>query len=153
MSSEKFLLLGLGHPYRSDDGFGPRVIQALKEEYGDRFDYRLHAGDPADLLDVWDQRSLMIFDAMRCPHPQAGTLHQFQLQEDGILPGQSAVSSHALSLAEALELGRVLQKMPRECIILAVEGENFAAGEELSPAVAVALNQVLTLVPQLTKGV
>jgi hydrogenase maturation protease len=152
MNPDKVLLLGLGHPYRSDDGFGPRAIRSLQEKYGDRYDYRLHSGDPADLLDIWDHRTLVILDAMRCPHPKPGTLHEFHVPSHGILPRQSAVSSHALSLAEALELGRILQRMPRECIILGVEGENFAPGEDLSPSVAAALDRVLLLVPRLMKG-
>jgi hydrogenase maturation protease len=150
--SEKFLLLGLGHPYRSDDGFGPRAIELLKEKFGDRYDYQQHSGDPADLMDVWDQRSLIILDALRTPAPKPGTLHRIHVTEGEILPGMSPVSSHALSLGEALEMGRILRKMPRNLIVLGVEGENFNPGDQLSAAVSAALNQVTTLIPELTEG-
>lgn len=150
--SDKFLLIGLGHPYRSDDGFGPRALELLQEEFGDRYEYQRHSGDPADLMDTWNQRSLIILDALRTPHPRPGTLHRIHITDGENLPAMSPLSSHALSLGEALEMGRILQKMPRDLIILGVEAENFKPGDQLSPAVAAALDQLMTLIPELTES-
>ncbi len=151
--SEKTLLIGLGHPYRSDDAFGPKAIEALQEKFGDRFEYQKHSGDPADLLDCWDQRTIVILDVLRTPDPKPGTIHCLKVEEGLVLPGASSVSSHALSLGEALEMGRILEKMPKCGLILGVEGENFDPGDQLSPAVASALEEVVTLVPNIMEGV
>ncbi len=150
---EKTLLIGLGHPYRSDDAFGPRAIEALSKKFGDRFEYQKHSGDPADLLDCWDQRSIVILDVLRMPDPKPGTIHWLKFEEGLVLPGAPSVSSHALSLGEALEMGRILQKMPKRGLILGVEGEDFSPGDQLSPAVASALDEVVELVPNITEGV
>ncbi len=151
--SEKTLLIGLGHPYRSDDAFGPRAIEALREKFGDRFEYQKHSGDPADLLDSWDRRTIVILDVLRTPDPKPGTIHCLKVEEGLVLPGAPSVSSHALSLGEALEMGRILHKMPKRGLILGVEGENFNPGDQLSPAVASALEEVVTLVPNIMEGV
>lgn len=151
--SEKVLLIALGHRYRSDDAFGPRAIEIIQQACGDRYEYQQHSGDPADLLDSWNQRSIVILDALRTPNPRPGTVHCMKLVEGLVLPGSPSVSSHALSLGEALEMGRILQKMPKRGLILAVEGENFSPGDQLSPAVASALEKIVALMPEIMEGV
>jgi len=153
VTTEKILLVGLGHLYRSDDGFGPQAIEALKNKFGDRYEYRQHSGDPADLMELWEQRSLVILDALHSQDPRPGTIHCIKVQPGDTLPETNSVSSHALSLGEALEMGQILQKTPRSLIILGVEGENFEPGDQLSPAVTAALDQVLLSIPQLIEGV
>lgn len=148
-TTRKTLLVGLGHPYRSDDGFGPRAIEVLKEFFGDQYEYLQHSGDPADLMDCWDQRSLVIIDAIQTPDPKPGTVHSIRPLEGAVFPAQKSLSSHALSLMDALELGRILQKLPKDLIVLGVEGENFAPGDQLSPSVAEALDQVIRMIPSL----
>lgn len=150
---DKILLVGLGHPYRSDDGFGPQAIEALKKKFGDQYEYRQHSGDPADLMDLWEHRSLVILDAFHCAEPDPGTIHCIKAKPGDTLPWSTSVSSHALSLSEALVMGQILQKIPRSLIILGVEGENFEPGDLLSPAVSKALDQVIARIPQLIEGV
>jgi hydrogenase maturation protease len=152
-AKDKILLVGLGHPYRSDDGFGPQAIEALKKKFGDQYEYRQHSGDPADLMDLWEQRSLVILDAWHSADPRPGTIHCIKVKPGDTLPGAISVSSHALSLGEALEMGQILQKTPQSLIILGVEGENFEPGNLLSPAVEKALDQVIARIPQLIEGV
>ena len=52
-------------------------------------------------------------------------------------------STHAFSVAEAIELGRALGKLPPRVILYGIEGKDFAAGETLSPEVASAADEVL----------
>lgn len=68
------------------------------------------------------------------------------------MPRSPSVSSHALSLGEALEMGRILQKIPKRAVILAVEGGNFDPGDQASPAVAAALEKLVTLIPEIVEG-
>ena len=58
-------------------------------------------------------------------------------------------SSHAMSIAEAVEMARVLGQLPRCLRIIGITGDDFDSGEGLSPLVERAAAQVArTLVEQ-----
>jgi hypothetical protein len=49
---------------------------------------------------------------------------------------------HAFSVTEAVELARALQQLPSRLIAYGIEGKNFSSGEQLSPEVAAAVEEV-----------
>ena len=51
-------------------------------------------------------------------------------------------STHAFGAAEAIELARVLGRLPRRLIVVGIEGARFDAGVGLSPEVAAAVEDV-----------
>jgi hydrogenase maturation protease len=51
-------------------------------------------------------------------------------------------STHAFSVAEAVELGRVLGLLPSVMVVIGITGESFAPGSLLSPAVEEAVASV-----------
>ena len=57
-------------------------------------------------------------------------------------------STHVFSLVEAIELSRALNLLPRELLIFGVEGQNFAAGTNVSPAVEVGIENMVRSVMQ-----
>ena len=62
----------------------------------------------------------------------------------GSLPREVRLAStHALSVGEALELGRALGRAPRRVVLLGVEGAAFAMGDPLTPSVEAALEEVV----------
>ncbi|MGB3758985.1 MAG: hydrogenase maturation protease [Rivularia sp. (in: cyanobacteria)] len=52
-------------------------------------------------------------------------------------------STHAFSVAEAVELAKALNQLPPKLIIYGVEGKNFAHGIELTPEVEQAIEEVM----------
>ena len=50
------------------------------------------------------------------------------------------VSTHGFGLAEAIELARVLKRLPAYCVIYAIEARDFETGAPLSPEVAGAVD-------------
>jgi hydrogenase maturation protease len=74
---------------------------------------------------------------------EPGTVHRFDATS-APLPARlrGSTSSHALGLAEAIELGRTLGRLPGRLIVYGIEGERFEAGTELTPAVAAAVEAV-----------
>lgn len=52
-------------------------------------------------------------------------------------------STHAFSLAEAVELARILGQLPEHLIVYGIEGKEFTSGEGLSPEVAAAVEEVV----------
>ena len=130
----------LGSRYRGDDAVGPCVAERLRDA-GVRL---LECADePTRLLDDWEGLELLVVvDAVVTGAP-AGTIHHVELG-DGPLPRDLRLAStHAVSVADALELGRTLGRAPHRVVVLGVEGRAFGMGDELTPAVAAALDEVV----------
>ena len=64
-----------------------------------------------------------------------------------------ASSTHALGLAEAVELARSLGRLPQRVVVYGIEGESFAFGKGLSAAVAAAADRVTEEVLACTRSI
>ena len=102
-------------------------------------------GEPAGLLEAWAGAGLaVVVDAIHRVPASPGSIHRVtagQLEADG-----TAGSLHGLGMPDALRLGRVLGRLPRRVVILAVEAADTGAGTELSKPVATALPEVVAAV-------
>lgn len=95
--------------------------------------------EPSDLLDTWQGRdAVVLVDTMRSG-AQPGTIRRFDASS-GPLPARwrGSASTHSFGLDEAIELARVLDRLPRRLIVVAVEGRTFETGTALSDDVAAA---------------
>ena len=104
------------------------------------------ADEPTRLLDQWDGlRTVVVVDALRSGSAP-GTLHRIDAG-DGPLPRDLRLAStHAMGIADALELGRALGRAPRRVVVLGLEGAAFGIGEEMTPAVAAGLDELVASV-------
>jgi hydrogenase maturation protease len=127
----------LGSRFRGDDAVGPEVADRLREAGADVLDC---ADEPTRLLDRWeDLDTVVVVDAVATGSPP-GTLHRVDAG-DGPLPRELRLAStHALGVADAIDLGRALGRAPRRVVVLGVEGARFGMGDEMSPEVAAALD-------------
>jgi hydrogenase maturation protease len=53
-------------------------------------------------------------------------------------------STHAFGVGDAVELARALGRLPRRVVVYGVEGAGFESGAPLSPAVAAAVDDVVS---------
>ena len=104
------------------------------------------ADEPTRLLDQWEGfRTVVVVDALRSASAP-GTLHRIDAG-DGPLPRDLRLAStHAMGIADALELGRALGRAPRRVVVLGLEGAAFGIGEEMTPAVAAGLDELVASV-------
>ena len=104
------------------------------------------ADEPTRLLDLWDGLdTVVVVDALRSGAPP-GTLHRIDAA-DGPLPRDLRLAStHAMGIADALELGRALGRAPRRVVVVGIEGASFGMGEEMTPAVEDALDALVSSV-------
>lgn len=103
-------------------------------------------GDPAALLDAWaGARVALLIDAAT-GGAAPGTLHRFEASADPLPAALHGVSSHGLGVAEAIELGRVLGRLPARTIVFCIEGADFGDHRPLSPAVERAVRPAADLV-------
>jgi hydrogenase maturation protease len=135
----RVVVVGIGNAARGDDAAGliaARELDALQ-----------HEGDPLGLLDIWRRAHVaVVIDAVRSG-ADAGTVHRFDASRDPLpAPLRGSSSTHAIGLADAIELGRALDRLPARLIVYGIEGERFDAGAALTPAVAAAVELVAAAV-------
>jgi hydrogenase maturation protease len=135
------LVIGVGNEWRSDDAAGLVVARRLAE-LAPEVRVAERAGEPVDLLDAFaDQDEVFLIDAVESGAPP-GTIHRVDATERNLADGPPRGSTHALSVAEAIELGRVLHRLPRRLLLFGIEGFSFAAGASLSPDVELAAERL-----------
>jgi len=129
------LLLGMGNPLRGDDAAGLLVARAVRERGPAGWDVLELEGEPVDLVEAWTGAELALVADAVAPAGEPGRVHCFDAAE-GPLPAELAgASTHVLGLAEAVELARALDRLPRRLTVIGIEAEGFALGAEPCAAV------------------
>ena len=133
MSDVNHSVIGVGNPDRGDDGAG-RVVARLLGGVE-------HNGEAASLLAMLDGVDrVWLIDAAQSG-ASVGTIHRIDCLTDRV-PSRADVSSHGFGIGQAIELGRALGTLPRQCVLYAIEAADFTAGASLSPAVERAAHEV-----------
>ena len=137
------LVLGLGNAHRRDDGVGRHVARELVKQQHDGVKIAEASGEGTALMDAWaGHERVFLVDAVRSGAP-AGTIHRLDAATDAVPSSFFNYSTHAFSLAEAVELARALEQLPPRLIIYGIEGRDFASGEGLSAEVSAAAARVV----------
>jgi len=143
----RILIIGLGNEYRQDDGVGLYVARKLREKNLPQASIVEATGEAAALMELWQNAaSVILVDAVRSG-AEPGRVYRFDAGAEP-LPARyfSGSSTHSLGLAEALELARVLNRLPPRLIVYGIQGKTFGAGRGLSPEVEQAGEKVVAQV-------
>jgi hydrogenase maturation protease len=139
------VVIGIGNPFRNDDGIGPAVAAQIEEQRLPGVRVVISDGEPAGLLEAWAGADLaVVVDAIHWMPPWPGRIHRLTASQ--LESGGTAASSHGFGLPDALRLGRALGQLPQCVVILAVEAADTSTGTELSQPVAAALPGVVAAV-------
>ena len=134
------LYVGIGNAFRSDDGVGLWVIEALARH---GFRTHAHAGEGTGLLDLFEVNDdLVLIDATRSA-AAPGTRVTFSASEQAVPADLFHYSTHRFGLAEAVETARALGTLPPRVMIHGIEGARFEAGTELSASVREAASDLV----------
>ncbi len=137
------VVIGIGNEYRGDDGVGVTIARRLRERFLAKITVLEESGEGAALIDSWKSAGwVMLIDAVRSGAPP-GTIHRLDAVAVPVPTGFFHYSTHALSVAEAIELARSLNQLPPHLVVNGIEGENFAAGVGLSSAVEHAVEELI----------
>ncbi len=133
------LIIGCGNRERSDDGAGILVAEKLRK-LGIAADTR--TGEAADLIEAWQGADdVIVVDAVVTGAP-VGTVQAW----DGRQPlpcVRTTASTHGFGVAEAIELARVLNRLPIRLQVYGIVGQRFEPGAEVSPEVQRAVEEVV----------
>lgn len=136
------LVIGIGNEYRSDDGVGRTLVRALMP-VPERVRVIEHSGEGTALMEVWhDVERVILVDAVHSGG-LPGSIYRLDAEVRPIPRQFFHYSTHAFSVAEAIEMARSLGRLPPRLIIYGIEGANFDAGVELSPEIVKIAGEVL----------
>jgi hydrogenase maturation protease len=154
------VVIGVGNPFRADDGVGHAVADLLAQEVHaaalaaqatgrptrlGRTEVVWSDGEPTRLLEAWADRDLaVVVDAMVTGAP-VGFVHVFDPTR-AALPAPPPTSSHGSGLGEAWRLAEALDSRPVRLLVVGIEVAALGDGTELSPPVAAAVPRALRLV-------
>lgn len=138
-------IIGVGRTVRGDDGAGPRVARALAAEALAGVTVTECTGEFDALLDLWEGAdAVVVVDAIRSG-AAPGTLVRIDAIAHRV-PAPAGPSSHGFGLAEAIEFGRTLHRLPPVLVVHGVEAADVTPGAGLSPAVAAAIPALVAAV-------
>lgn len=138
------LVIGVGNPYRGDDGAGIVVARKLKDLGLLGMVTREESGEGSSLIEAWaNATSAVIVDAVSSGSA-AGTIHRLDAHSRPIPTDFFHYSSHSFGVAEAIEVARALNELPQRLDVFGIEGGGFTAGDGLSPEVERAVDEVVS---------
>ena len=143
-------VLGIGNEYRGDDAAGLLVVRALRAA-GAAQDWDLLelSGEGAGLIDAWEERPCVVLvDAVALAGSPAGTVLRYD--DPAALPPDTELrcSSHAFGVGAALALAEVLGRLPPALVLYGINGQAFAQGAAMTPAVGDAIARVAADIAQ-----
>jgi len=155
------VLIGIGNPYRRDDGIGPALVAAIRQLDLPGVSLVVSDGQPNQLLDAWSGAGLAVLvDAVRREPTLPGRIYRAVVlnaqanapdtRTEGLAAAawgpDGSASTHRLGIPDAVRLGEAMGRLPQRLVAFAVEAADIGYGPGLSAAVAASL-------PDLTQAV
>jgi hydrogenase maturation protease len=140
------VVIGVGNRLRGDDGAGVAVAQRLRDRVPPGIEVVSCDEEPSRLMDAWEGAdSAVLVDTVSSGAP-AGTLHRFEAGDEAIPAHTFRSSTHAIGIAETIELARALGRLPRRVRVYGIEAGGFTTGAELTSAVEAAVVSLVAAV-------
>jgi len=148
---DKILIVGIGNPYRRDDGIGIEIIKILQKENNPGLVF-FDVG--TDGLSLFDQLALykrvIIIDAVFMGE-RPGVARLFTPAEARLKIKSDALSTHGFGLAEVLKLSEEFA-VKTEIKIIGIQPEDISFGEGLSKVVECQIPKILDLVKRVSSS-
>ncbi len=142
----RICIIGVGNEFRTDDAVGIVVARKLKELGVPGAHVCELSGEGGGLMEAWNGMDIVfLVDAVSSGAP-AGTIFTIDARQRTIPSQFFHYSTHAFSLAESVELAKVLDRLPDRCMIYGIEGKEFGEGTGLTHAVLLAVDKVVSAI-------
>ncbi|MGO9097560.1 MAG: hydrogenase maturation protease [Bryobacteraceae bacterium] len=142
------LIVACGNADRGDDAAGPLVADHLRA-LGIPVEKR--TGEGLDLLESWSgAERVIIVDAVVTGAP-AGTISVWDAHRAPVARDLFRASTHAFGVAEAVDLGRALDRLPKSLTIYGIEAAQFEHGSPPSPPVLAAVEKLASRIAKSLK--
>ena len=140
------LVIGVGNELRGDDGAGLFIARSIAALELPGVTVMEHSGEGAGLVElIRSAEHVVIVDAVQAGG-EPGWIHRIDAHTESVPTNFFNYSTHAFSVAEAVEMCRALDRLPPRLVIYGVEGAQFDAGAGLSPEVESAIAEVVEMI-------
>lgn len=152
---KSILVIGMGNPYRCDDGIGLQVAKNLSKILPEKVNVQTYNNCGLEIMDLWQKYDCVyLIDAvstgLKCDlsgseaeEQRPGRLYRFDAVAKPLPPIFSTKhSTHCFSIHETIALCKNLEMMPKKLIIYGIEGQSFHIGTELSEKVRQAISDI-----------
>lgn len=148
MNEDKYLILGIGNKFRGDDGAGVAAAEKICEFCIEKFDVMILDGEGTEIMEAWkDYQNVIIIDAVQV-NGSAGKIYELNANEENLHSDFFNYSSHAFGLAEAINVSKVMNKLPKFLIVYGIEGMHFNFDTKLSPKIEKAVNKTAAMIKE-----
>ncbi|MCP4426798.1 MAG: hydrogenase maturation protease [Chloroflexi bacterium] len=143
------LIIGVGNSFRGDDAAGLIAAQRLRDLALPGVTVLEQSGEGAALMAAWEDASRVVLIDAVSSGGEPGFVHRIEAGERP-LPTQlfNSFSSHAFGVAEAVEMARLLDKLPPKLIVFGIEGKSFELGNGLSAEVEAGVETAVRQIQQ-----
>jgi hydrogenase maturation protease len=132
---DPILLIGVGNEYRSDDGLGIFAAREIRRRNLPGVRVVEQNGEGTALMDAWEEyRYVIVVDAMNSG-TASGDVHCIDAVTHPVPSHLFHYSSHSFGVVEAIELSRVLDRLPDTLLLYGIEGKLFDVGPGLTDPV------------------
>lgn len=133
------VVIGIGNRLRGDDAAGVVVAERLRPRVPDGVEVVSCDEEPSRLMEAWaGAESVLLVDTVSSG-ASPGTLHRFDAGEDAVPARTFRSSTHAIGIADTIELARALGRLPHRVRVYGIEAGSFETGSSLTPAVESAI--------------
>jgi hydrogenase maturation protease len=144
----KILVVGVGNEYRSDDGVGILIAREIREKHLGSVTVKEESGEGTALMEAWKGfETVILIDAISSAS-KPGTIVTIDAGKKNVPAKFFHYSTHAFSIAEAIELARELKTLPPHVLLFGIEGASFQAGVGLSRTVQESAKNVVSQIMQ-----
>ena len=142
------ILIGVGNEFRSDDAVGILVAREIRRRHLGEIRILEFEGNGTSLLDAWDGAdNLLIVDAVNAAAPP-GSVLRFDVSQSRLPVHLFPQSSHGFGVAEAIEMARLLHRLPPTVFFYGIVGESFENGQGLSDRVLKNIPDLLQMIEE-----
>lgn len=140
---QNILILGVGNPFRRDDGIGPAVIRRLQSENSlqqvDLLDGGIDGFALLDQIKLYEK--VLIVDAVDMGL-KPGEIRIFSPAEAKMTIRTDALSTHGFGLAETLAFMETLE-ISTDVRILGIQAKDIGFGEDMTPEIHSQLDAII----------
>jgi hydrogenase maturation protease len=146
--ANKILVLGVGNPFRRDDGIGPAVISRLKSEnHLNGVDLLDGGTDGLSLIDyIEGYEKVLVVDAVDMG-AAPGEVRMFSPEDAKLTIKADTLSTHGFGLAEVIALMEKLE-MKTDMHIIGIQAKDVNFGEGMSPELSSKIEEILKLIKE-----
>lgn len=145
-------VIGAGNVWRGDDAVGLLAVRRLRERLEPSVEVIEAEGEGLALLDLMEGIDhVILIDAVK-GGGRPGMIVRLDLSTESRWGTVVPCSTHAMGVADAIDLARAMGRLPKQLILYGIEIESVESGASLSEPVHEGLDKVVEQVYQEIRG-